>query len=330
MQEPSARAHSWVEGLLASRPRNLPEVFGELAALPKDVQVAVLRECVARMPLLRDEGDYAAGSALYEVACHLYSRKLPLDEHDVCALLATSRHTCGHGSDVSAPLDIAQSWMLRNGYSQPIVNATRTFIAALRGIGSAQANFAKRRSAIMLLADPEESGDHEDGWSRHFRAGLRAMTGADRTKWQRLILQMKANDVYVRPGVWNKQAQRILSELGATPALEQIAWWIGGADEPAYARVRTGGSHVLKHLVWLLDEIAGDGAYISACDTVAARLTAIDWTPKDRAAKFMIAAAYYWGRRPPAVAFAPLQQLARWSGETSGKIHDVVREYGAR
>ena len=157
MQDPSAQARLWIDGLLASLPREGSQVLSDLAALPKDVQVAVLKECVARMPLLRDESRYAAGSALYEVACHLYSRKLPFEENDVCALLATSQHTCGHGSDVSAPLDIAQSWMQRNGYSEPIMNATRTFIVALSGVGSAQANFAKRRSAIMLLADPAET-----------------------------------------------------------------------------------------------------------------------------------------------------------------------------
>ena len=156
------------------------------------------------------------------------------------------------------------------------------------------------------------------------------MTVSDCVKWQRLILNMKANDVYLPPEVWKKHSRRILSELGHPGTLASIEWWIGGGDDPEYACVRTGASHVLKHLVWLIDEISLDHACMSACDTLAVRLTAIDWTPKDRAAKFMIAASYYLARRPPEVAWGPLQQLARWNGDPSGKIPEVVREYAAR
>lgn len=66
------------------------------------------------------------------------------------------------------------------------------------------------------------------------------------------------------------------------------------------------------------------------CDALVVRLSGIDWAPKDRAAKFMIAAAYYSIRRPPEVAWESLQQLMRWSGQEPGKISKVVREYAER
>lgn len=329
MAEPF-NAASWVGALLESLPRDSAQVSSAVAALPNDLQIAVLRECVKRMPLLREEKQYAAGSALYDVACHLYRRKLPFEERDVCALLATSRHACGHGSDVSPPLDIAQSWMQRNGYSEPIMKATREFIGSLSGVGSAQANFAKRRSAIMLLADPSEAEGNEGGWSKHFRAVLRAMTANERAEWQRLIFNMKANDIYTRPAVWKKHAQRLLSGLGHAVTLEQVQRWLSITDDPAFTTVRTGGSHVLKHLVWLLEEISLESGSLAICDGLATRLSAIDWSPKDRAAKFMIAAAYYLKGRPPEVAWEPLQHLHRWSGGVAGKIPAVIEEYANR
>jgi len=329
MPEP-IKAPSWVDALLESLPRDNASVLSDIAALPKDLQIAVLRECVKRMPMLREEKQHASGSALYTVACHLYSRKLPFEESDVCALLATSRHGCGHGSDVSPPLDIAQSWMQRNGYSEPIMRATREFIGSLRGVGSAQANFAKRRSAIMLLAEPSEAEGSEGGWSKHFRAVLRAMTATERAEWQRIIFNMKANDVYTPPAVWKKHARRLLSGLGHNVTLEHIQRWILIPADPAFATVRTGGSHVLKHLVWLIDESSLDPDSLLVCDGLATRLTAIDWSPTDRASKFMIAVANYLKGRPPEVAWEPLQHLVRWSGGDQGKIPDVMEEYGNR
>lgn len=149
-------ARDWVDALVAGS----DDV--DTTGLPPRMQIEVLRECVTRMPDMRSRRDresYAAGKRLYDVACQLYKRKLPFDESDVCALLETSRHTCGHGSDV-----------------------------------------AKRRGAIMLLADPQEVAGSESGWSARFREGLRSLPPDERRQWQQLVLAMKANDVYEPPG----------------------------------------------------------------------------------------------------------------------------------
>lgn len=162
--EASDAARTWVDALLVAFRTHHPtperaRLIGEAMTLPPAVQIGVPRECVERMPGLRARDDRAAsagGSALYQVACQLFTRKLPFEERDICALLLTSEHTCGHGADVTPPLDIAQSYMRKHGFSEPIAAAAREFIDALRGVGSSQAHFAKRRAAIMLLADPEE------------------------------------------------------------------------------------------------------------------------------------------------------------------------------
>jgi hypothetical protein len=333
-------ARAWVDQLLAAVRTREPSpervrLMAEATTLPAAMQVGVLRECVQRMPAFRagdDRAAYEAGSALYQVACRLYGRKLPLEESDVCALLLTSRHTCGHGADVAPPLDVARAYMQKHGFSEPVIAASREFIEGLRGVGSSQAQFAKRRAAIMLLADPQETPEAESGWAAHFRAGLRDLPAAERGEWQRLILEMKANDVYLPPAVWQKPAQRLLAALSPQVVLGHIDRWIPLDGHRTSATVRTGGSHLLKHLVWLLDALSTEEEeeLLPACDALIGRLAAVDWTPKDRAAKFMIAAAYSASRRPPEVAWAPLQQLLQWSGQDSRKIGKVVREYAAQ
>lgn len=329
-------ARDWVDELLARLRTGTPPdralFLAEAAALPLPIQVGVLKECVERMPALRSEdarhASWVAGSALYDLACHLYGRELPYEEDDVCALLQRSRHACGHGEDVTQPLDIAQSYMREHGFSEVIAAAARQFLDGLKGVGSSQAHFAKRRAAIMLLADPTERPGDESGWGAHFRAGLRDLPGPERSEWQRLVLSMKANDVYVPPAVWQKPARTLLAALPSNVVLDRIERWISVENSPELRTVRTGGSHVLKHLVWLFYELSAKEDLQPTCDAVVVRLLRIDWLPKERAAKFMIAAASYLSRRPPEVAEEPLRQLARWSGDKPGKIGDLVRRYG--
>ena len=91
---------------------------------------------------------------------------------------------------------------------------------------------------------------------------------------------------------------------------------------------RAGGSHIFKHLVWLTDVIASDEQLRPACDELIQRIVAIDWTPKARAAKFMLAAAYYVSRRPPEVARRSFDALLRWNDDPAGKIPQIVARYG--
>ncbi len=327
----------WVDTLLEQvTPTTRPDrsqIVTDVAKLPPEAQIGILRECVRRMPALRSQdyrsASFAAGSVLYDVACHLYTRRLPYEESDVCALLESSRHACGHGSDVTPPLDIAHAYMQRHGFSERIAAAMRQFLETLDGVGSAQANFGRRRAAILLLADPMEAANAESGWSAHFRKTLRGLPDAERAAWQRFVLAMTANDIYIAPATWRKPAARLLSALGPEVVLQRIDEWTAVEDQPKQLTVRTGGSHLLKQFIWLLDSIAADDARQPQCDALVKRLVRSDWRPKERAAKFMIAAGYYLSRRPPAVAWDSLGELARWNGERPGKIREIVQQYAA-
>ena len=329
-------ASAWLDALLervqgsnAAQRRDLAQ---EAATLPPAVQIGVLRECVRRMPSLKSDDyhspEYAAGSVLYDIACLLYAQKLPYTEDDVCALLEASEHTCGHGGDVTPPLDIAHAYLRKHGFSERIVGAVRVYLANLRGVGSSRANSAKRRAAIMLLADPTELPHAESGWTAYFRSLLRDLPGNERRAWQRFILAMKANDVYVQPVSWRKSSNELLTAVSPRGALARAAGWIRVGDNAALRVIKTGGSHTLKHLVWLLAAIGEDQALRTSCDELVADLAKTDWTPKERATKFMKAAAYYLVERPPDVAWSALNALSAWNGDADEKLRGIIQRYG--
>src|SRR5688572_1933030 len=94
-----------------------------LAGFGGPQRVELLKAAVRRMPVLRMQPGGTGrqdGTAVYAVAERLYSKKLPLTEDDLCALLTDARHECGHGVDTRPPFDLAREWQRRHGYSPAI------------------------------------------------------------------------------------------------------------------------------------------------------------------------------------------------------------------
>jgi hypothetical protein len=89
---------------------------------------------------------------------------------------------------------------------------------------------------------------------------------------------------------------------------------------------------LLKHLVWLLSVLGTLKDLEPKCVELVCRLTDLDWKPRERAQKVMIAAALYLRSFPPEVSRAALERLAQWSsrapdGTTGNKIRDVLLSY---
>lgn len=105
------------------------------------------------MPQFRERDSYRDGSLLYEAAVLLYEMKLPVSEADLCELLRTSSHTCGHGEDVRPPVELARDYMRREGYSPAIMAAIEDFRDALPSARTAKVHNI-RRAIDLLGAQP--------------------------------------------------------------------------------------------------------------------------------------------------------------------------------
>src|SRR5262249_37339634 len=89
----------------------------EPGTLPPKLQIALLKSCLELMVRLREQRRRAVapgrgkefqinldiGGVVYGIANDLFRRPLPFSERDVCEILETTRHDCGHGGDVTPP-----------------------------------------------------------------------------------------------------------------------------------------------------------------------------------------------------------------------------------
>jgi hypothetical protein len=360
--EPNAKAHEWLTGLLNGldwhrntlwcQDRHREPILAKLYEQPRDFQIAILKACLKRMAWHRQQDSkeslsmhYQVGSVLYEMVGGLYRRKLPYAEDDICDILDLSRHRCGHGCDVTPPFDIAVDYARIHGLTPQLLSALKDFLIRLKGVGSAQVNHLKRRAGLLFILDAESEGKGKQCWSDQFRLGLLQVPLEEQTKWRQLILHMKTNDVFVMPKVWHRPAAKFLKDLGPRLVVDRVsAWWPDRRAKTVWP-LQTGGSHLLKHFVWLLSLISSEDSHPlfdtpyselqSKCIDLVCRLTELDWKPRERGQKVMIAAAYYLVEYPPVVSWPALQRLGIWSssapdGTHDGKIRELLREYTVR
>lgn len=207
-----------------------------------------------------------------------------------------------------------------------MLGAARSFIAGLKGVTSSKAWHLKRKAAILLLLDlgrPDGKGA-QACWSDHFRRGLLALSPDELRHWQGLVLAMNASEQRQSPKVWRYTAQKFLNDLGVEHVVSRLsAWW----PEAGHCwPIQTGGSHLLKHLVWLLEVVPEAHPGKPACDDLVQRLVPLDWKPPEQAVKFRVAAALYLAARPPSVAWKPLQCLAA-KPDRENRIREIVHGF---
>ena len=333
---PSSAAHRWLDQSLAidGRPRlGTPEAIELVESQPVQLQIAILKACVERLPVLRErwsEGDiYELGEQLYTIAHRLYCRDLPLDESDICDILCLSKHDCGHGADVGAPVDLAVSYMSRNDVSPRLLSALSTYVDGLKGIGSIQAQNVKRKASLVFLLDREDvlGRKHRNVWSQQFTSDLAAMDADERHAWQSLVLTFKLNDRSKLPNTWRKIAQSFARRLGEGEMISRIAgWW---PKKGAICRLDTGASHLLKHFVWLIEAVDDVSPFKPTCHELVCALSTVQWKPNQPAAKVVCAAAHYLVKLPMEVAWEPLQALCATASSREEKVRQLATQYAS-
>jgi hypothetical protein len=319
-------------------------VLAQVRAQPQAFQIAILRSCLERLPRYRQQyrpdeyryPGYAAASVLYGIACALYRRRLPYTEADVCDLLRFSKHGCGHGGDVTPPFDLALAYARRHDVTPTLLAALNVFADGLTGLTSIQARTLQRKARLLLLLDPNPPPGQKPCWSDRFRAGLAALPPEEQRAWRRLVAQINVNDLNAPPRHWPASVEQQVAELGAVTVLARLEEWWPAAKPGAVVPIQTAGSHLLKYFVWLLAALPDP----AAGDDLVRRLSALDWKPRERADKVMLAAAHYLAARPPDVAWPALQRLAAWSaaaprpaagaGGAAEAIPEVAAAYAER
>jgi hypothetical protein len=348
---PNQKAHEWLAAQLDGLDwdsevdyswlrRQGESLLAKLDEQSSALQIEVLKACLERMLWLRqrrssEDGlstDYYIGSVLYDLACALYARRLAYSEDDICQILRLSRHTCGHGSDVTPPFDIAVEYARANGISVGLFSALRDFMDGLKSVGSAQVTHLKRKGGLLFVLDAESNGTRKSCWSDRFRAGLSSLAGEEQARWRQLVLNMTVNDVYEMPKVWRREAAGFVAKVRPEVVVQRLSAWWPDPKVSAVWPIQTGGSHLLKYFVWLLSVTTAMTELEPTCVELVRRLSELDWKPRERAQKVMIAAAFYLRSFPPEVSWPSLRRLAQWSAAAPGdrkgdKIREILQTY---
>ena len=222
--QPDAVGRQWLDRqLLLNGRRHLgnAEAMELVEAEDTSLQIAILKACVARLPALRERWSesnvYELGEQLYFIAGKLYDAKLPFAEQDLCDILRLSKHGCGHGTDVSSPIELAAAHMANHEFSPDLLCAVSAYIDGLKGIGSIQAKTAKRRAAILFLLDRSDvlgmPGKNKKVWSQRFTSDLATMAPGERREWERFVLTLKLQERSDLPNTWRTVAESFLSRL---------------------------------------------------------------------------------------------------------------------
>lgn len=340
----NAEAHRWLSQHLSevmptlqanTFPPDIGPLLTRVSHLSPAFQIGVLRASIERLPWYREHSalgrdlNWKRGTVLYELVCHLYKRKLPYSESDIREILRLSRHSCGHGSDVAPPFDILLAHARRNGITAELLDAAHAFLGGLKGVKSAKAWNLKRKGAVLFLLDPRQRTGKEAQacWSDCVRQGLVTLPPDELRHWQSLVLDMNLHEQQRMPQSWRRIAQRFLTELGAEHVVARLSEWWPGDGQLSCWPIQTGGSHLLKHLVWLLETVPETHEAKPNCDQLIRRLALLDWKPAERAFKFQIATAWYLAARPPVVAWEALQRLASAPGDSEGRIRGIVQDF---
>lgn len=328
-----------------------PSLWGfksdEPGTLPPRLQIALLKSCTELMVHLREQREsvspsrmefrinYHIGGVVYWIASDLFRRPLPFSERDICEILETTRHDCGHGRDVAPPFDLAVGYARKHGLSAKLLEAVKLYVGRLEGLKSIIAQGVKRKAELLFTLDG--ACGKQRCWSERFRKGLSDLSESQQKDWRAMIVQMDAVEFGRNQKDWKTKAPQIIETLGAKHILTCLsAWWPSPVESPV-CPLETGGSYLLQHFVWLLDVIAHERRHARRCDALIVQLGQLDWKPRERAQKVMVAATHYLEQRPPAVGWAALQRLNAWSESVDKKagwsgncISKVLKSYAKK
>ncbi len=220
---------------------------------------------------------YVESSAHSIVISQILASRLDATEHDVCAILHASTHFCGHGSDVVAPIRLAEKVFANRPYSNALFDAAQAYRKALNGLTAIQAKLAKQELDWIMWHDsrlPEKTC-----WSRTLQLALPTLEPAEAFAWQWMLRHTTHALNHGRGKAWLIEAERRLDSVGAKRYHDRLDQWLV-FPEAKPARLNPPGSNMLRLLV-------SYAVLAPSALPVLGRLKAVNWSGTDTARKVL-------------------------------------------
>jgi len=219
-------------------------------------------------------------------------RALPeqVDKADACAILAATRHSCGHGG-VEEPIQLVKRSFADGGYTSVLFDALRTYQGRLTQLRSAEVTRVQGEIANLLWLDPHEPLRPQRCLSAGIRQGYFALPTPERRQWTRLFQRLDRTGRRRPDRKWTRGTQAVLNDIGFNYFTECIAQWLKLPNERV--PLSTAGRHVVKTIIWccaLCDS--------SAVDELVPGLIDQDYAAPKAAVHLIYAVGYWLASRP--------------------------------
>ncbi|MBN8731261.1 MAG: hypothetical protein J0L64_12020 [Acidobacteria bacterium] len=272
-----------------------------------------------RVPL-EDQSQHGLSCALNELASVCYSLQPQLTEEHALAVLRTSFHTCGHGTDTRPPLDLALQHFDSKPYTPELFEAARAYRKALSHSRAITAQALKTRIEFILWQDWNNSRKWKTCWATHIRASITAMPAAERVLWSALFQRFSPLPWTTPQPQWREACLPALERIPAGAFSQRVIQWMGQPSLTARPAISTPATHALKNLIWcaaFLQDAELDRSFMSLVD--------IRWKCSEPMNKVAGALAWLWSLRAPTAALPFLERLYHRYGYPGGKIQDHYR-----
>jgi hypothetical protein len=224
---------------------------------------------------------------------------------DACAILAATRHSCGHGG-VEEPIALALRAFGDDPYTPELFNALRKYRLELAKLRSAEAARALGEIAFVLWEDVREPLKPRSCMSSGIRVGISSLPDARRAAWSRLLRHIDRTAKRRPDTRWIKEARGALDAAGPEAFADEVRTWLH--PSAGTGALSTGGRHVLKTVIWYATLSGSD-----ALDDTLPPLIDVTYAKPEAAVHLIYAVGYWLESRPLAFAEPHRERLrAKW------------------
>ncbi|MBX9600606.1 MAG: hypothetical protein K2X35_06370 [Bryobacteraceae bacterium] len=238
-------------------------------------------------------------SALRGLAERIEKWSLDLTEADLIALLQET----AEAADALAPytpVPHVMAYVEERGLTPGLAAAIRRFRERVYDLDYAvnQVSLQLFRSRLDMLAWRDEWNeiDRKRCWSEQVRADYRAMQGAERESWRRLLYSIHGDESGRPAGKWVERASAIAAGIGPDSFRDRLLGWFQVLQPGVKQKLSREGSFILRSLLWLI-EANRDPRLLEKAREIAR----VEFTPKANGQKVIRAAAEALGHPDPTV-----------------------------
>ncbi len=269
----------------------------------KQRKLLIWKALLERMRWLGDSGSQSAClSPLRGLAERIEKWTLAPSETDLIEILVATAEVAGFLAPYP-PMPHVFAYIDAKGLTPELAAAIRTFRERVYDhcLVVSQTSLQLFRSRLDMLAWRDEWTplDPKRCWSEQIRADFRALQGAERENWRRLLYCIHGDEGSRPAAKWTAQTSAAIERIGPEAFRARLAAWLDPLRKDVPQRLSREGSFLLRSFVWL-----AQASQDSRLRAKVAEIAEVPFKPKANGQKVIRAAAEAAGLPDPTVPYS--------------------------